>query len=250
MSNLGRQHPQLILNFPAHPEYRFSNFIVSAGSKFACTTLRALGADPPAPYQTLFLSGDPGLGKTHLLIALGNELAKTRPPTQVLYMNCRDFIDATNAVDNATLPRNLDPMLNVDFLLMDDMDDIAGHPRAQELLYHVYNTLLERGKVLVFAGRHTAGQLPETESFLRSRFQWGMTVELNTIDDATTARIIQKLGQDLGVDIPDAVIQYLLTRIARDFQSIQDAVTKINHESLSRKKKVTLPLVKSALDLA
>jgi len=249
MPNPGRHHSQLILNFPAHPEYRFSNFIVSVGSEFACSTLRAMASDPSTPYQTLFLSGDMGLGKTHLLIALGNELSETQPDAKVLYMSCRDFIEATNTADTTALPRNLDPMLKVDYLLMDDMDEIAGHSRAQELLYHAYNTLRDRGGKLVFAGRHSPRQLPETESYLASRFQWGMTVELNGIDDATTAQIIQKLGMDLGLDIPDPVIHYLLTRIARDFQSIQHAVTQINQESLSQKKRVTLPLAKTALNL-
>lgn len=249
MSNPGQPHSQLILNFPARPEYRFSNFIVSTGSDFAYTALRALGTDPTTPYDTLFLSGDAGLGKTHLLIALGNELAETRPRIQVLYMDCRDFIEATHNIGTTSLPRNLDPMLKTDYLLMDDIDEIAGHPQAQELLYHVYNTLRDQGGKLVFAGRHSPQQLPETESYLRSRFQWGMTVELKHIDDATTAQIIQKLGKDIGMVIPDTVIQYLLTRIARDFQSIQKAVTQINHESLSQKKKVTLPLVKTALNL-
>ncbi len=164
-------------------------------------------------------------------------------------MNCSDFIEAIDSSGSDSLPDNLGSMLEVDYLLMDDVDGVAGHPRAQELLYHVYNTLRERERFLVFAGRNSPQQMPDTESYLKSRFQWGLTVELNRIDDATTTQIIQKLGQDLGMDIPDTVVQYLIIRIARDFESIQNAVLQINQESLKQKKKVTLPLVKTALNL-
>ena len=102
---------------------------------------------------------------------------------------------------------------------------------------------------MVFAGRAPANQLEKTESFLTSRFKWGMTAELLPMDDEATSKLIHKLAEDLGLDIPDKIIAYLLKRIPRDFQSVKSAVTRINEQSLQQKHKVTLPLVKTALGL-
>ncbi len=238
---------QYIFQFPAHPEYRFSNFIVSKGSRFALACARELCSGDPVTYQALYLSGASGLGKTHLLMSIGNHLAETG--TMALYVHCQDLIESLNRGDSG-LPGNLGtPGSEIDFLLLDDIDRITDHPTAQETLYRVYNQTLEQGGKMVFAGRTPADQLEKTESFLTSRFKWGMTAELLPMDDEATAQLIQKLAEDLGLDIPDKIITWLLSRIPRDFQSVKSAVTRINEESLRQKHKVTLPLVKTALGL-
>jgi len=246
MSRQDSNSRQLILNFPARLEYTFDNFIVSKGSEFAWDAAREVASSTAAPYQTLFIAGDAGLGKTHLLMAIGNRLAETRHG-DALYIHCRDFID-TIAAGPESAAEALKPLDTVEVLLMDDMDRIAGQAAAQETLYLIYNTLMETGKRLVFAGRRPPHRLPDTENYLRSRFKWGLTVELEPIDDATTARLVHKLSQDVGLEIPDKVVQFLLTRLPRDFSSIKESVARIDRESYARKQKVTLPLVKAALD--
>jgi chromosomal replication initiator protein len=240
---------QFIIHFPARPEYRFSNFIVSEGSRFALSCARELCSGDPVPYPSLYLSGARGLGKTHLLMSIGNHLAETGSATKVLYVHCRDLIESLNRGDSG-LPGNLGtPDSEVNFLLLDDIDRITAHPAAQEALYRAYNQTLEQGGKMVFAGRTPANQLEQTESFLTSRFKWGMTAELLPMDDEATAQLIQKLAEDSSLDIPDKIITYLLSRISRDFQSVKNAVTRINEESLRLKHKVTLPLVKNALGI-
>ncbi|MZH42217.1 MAG: hypothetical protein F3740_10510 [Nitrospinae bacterium] len=132
---------------------------------------------------------------------------------------------------------------------MDNVEAIAHSKPAQEKLYHLYNQIREKGGKLAF----TSGLPPENnnamESYLTSRFQWGMVAEIKPIDDDTTARIISKLAKDINLTLPESIIQYLMSRIPRDFISIQNAVTTINQESYIKKKKVTLPMVKTALDL-
>jgi chromosomal replication initiator protein len=240
---------QYIIHFPARPEYRFSNFIVSQGSSFALSCARDICSGDPVPYQSLYLSGASGLGKTHLLMSIGNHLAETGSPANALYVHCRDFIESLDRGESG-LPGNLGtPGSEIDFLLLDDIDRITAHPAAQETLYRVYNQTLEQGGKMVFAGRTPADQLEKTESFLTSRFKWGMTAELLPMDDEATAQLIHKLAEDLGLEIPDKIITWLLNRIPRDFQSVKSAVTRINEESLRQKHKVTLPLVKTALGL-
>lgn len=240
---------QGILKFPIRPEYCFSNFIVSEGSRFALACAREICSGEEVPYQSLYLSGDKGLGKTHLLMAIGNHLAETGSPAKALYVHCRDLIDSLNA-DPGDTPGSLGtPDSRVDFLLLDEIDRIAGHSPAQEALYRVYNQTLETGGKMVFAGRVSADRLQATESFITSRFKWGMTAEILPMDDAATAQLFHKLAGDLGLEMPEAIITYLLTRIGRDFSSVKNAVTRINEESLRQKHKVTLPLVKTALGL-
>jgi chromosomal replication initiator protein len=240
---------QYIFHFPAHPVYRFSNFIVSRGSRFALACARELCSGDPVTYQSLYLSGASGLGKTHLLMSIGNHLAETDSQANVLYVHCRDLIDSLNK-NETELPGGLGASgPKIDFLLLDAIDQIAAHPAAQEALYRIYNQTLEQGGKMVFAGRTPADQLEKAESFLTSRFKWGMTAELLPMDDEATAKLIQKLAEDLGLDIPDKITTWLLNQIPRDFQSIKSAVTLINEESLRQKHKVTLPLVKTALGL-
>ncbi|NIQ01723.1 MAG: hypothetical protein GWM98_16145 [Nitrospinaceae bacterium] len=240
---------QSIIHFPARPEYRFSNFIESRGSRFALACAREICSGNPVPYHSLYISGDRGLGKTHLLMAIGNDLAEHHPECPALYIHCRDL---TASVDNENLalPGNLGtPETRITCLLLDDIDEIKGHPAVQEALYRIYNQTLESGGKMVFAGRTPPDRLQDTESFITSRFKWGMTAEILPMDDEAIALITHKLAGDYHLNIPDKVVSYLLTRIPRDFQSIKNAVVRINEESLTQKHKVTLPLVKAALGL-
>ncbi len=240
---------QSILNFPAWPEYDFSNFVVSPGSRFAVSLAREICSGAEVAYQTLFLTGAQGLGKTHLLISIGNYIAQNLPGKNVLYVHCPDFIRLIEADTAETAQTRLAPFQNLDFFLMDDVDRIADHPASQQKLYLIYNSIMERGGKIIFTGRTSPDDLPDTEDYLKSRFQWGMTAEIQAMDDATSARLFEKLGRDLGVEVPEKTIAFLMNRIPRDFPSIKDAVTRINEESLKQKKKVTLPLVKTALGI-
>lgn len=182
-------------------------------------------------------------------MSIGNHLAETNSGTKALYVHCQDLLESLNR-EGSGLPGNLGtPESEINFLLLDNIDQISDHPAAQEALYRIYNQTLELGGKMVFAGRTPADQLEKTEGFLTSRFKWGMTAELLPMDDEATAQLIHKLAKDLGLDIPDKIITYLLSRIPRDFQSVKSAVTLINEESLRQKHKATLPLVKTALDL-
>jgi len=240
---------QYIIHFPTRPEYRFSNFIESKGSSFALSCAQDICSGKVVPYASLYLSGASGLGKTHLLMSIDNHLAETGSDTKALYVHCRDLIESLDRGESG-LPGNLGTSgSEIDFLLLDDIDLITGHPAAQETLYRIYNQTLEQGGKMVFAGRTPADQLEKTESFLTSRFKWGMTAELLPMDDDATSKLIQKLAEDLGLDIPDKITTFLLNRIARDFQSVKHAVTRINEESLRQKHKVTLPLIKTALGI-
>ncbi|MFQ5482778.1 MAG: DnaA ATPase domain-containing protein [Nitrospinaceae bacterium] len=237
---------QLLLNFPTQPRHTFSTFIESRGSEFALAQARDMARGREAAHPALYISGGPKLGKTHLLLAIGNAAAQRGIPA--LYTSCPQWLLATSGPggDAGDIVRRL---TGAPFLLMDDVDQIAGHKAAQETLYTVFNSFQSQGKNLVFSGRMPPHRLAATENFLKSRLQWGMTVELQPFDEKSAGRLLVKLACDRGLEIPQKAVDYLLLRLARDFPTLENAVVRINETSLQEKRKVTIPLVRAALGL-
>ena len=246
MPNKDRLSHQLILNFPSQPEYSFSNFIVSDGSKVAFDAAHQFCSDSSS-FNTLFFFGGKNLGKTHLLLSIGNQSASMNK--KALYVHGADFVKKTDESSNGSSGEFISILSNIDLFLLDAVDHVEGKRTSQEKLYLVINSLIEKEKKIAFAGNLNPAKLKNTGDYLISRFQWGMSTELKPIDDNTTAKIITKLARDVRLVLPEKVIEYLLIRMPRDFMSIKHAITKINQESYAQKKKVTVPLVKETLNL-
>ena len=239
---------QFILDFPARPEYSFSNFVVSEGSRVAFNAARQFCNDSTTLFRTLYLFGGKNLGKTHLLLSIGNQYSSKGK--KALYVHSLDFIQKTDEHANGSSSDFISILSNADLFLLDAVDHINNQPTSQQKLYLILTSLIEKEKKVAFAGNCNPANLKSTESYLTSRFQWGVSTELKSIDDNTTAKIIVKLANDVGLIIPDKVVKYLLIRIPRDFISIKHAITKVNRESYILKKKVTVSMVKETLKLS
>jgi chromosomal replication initiator protein len=246
MSNKDPLSRQFILDFPSQPEYSFSNFIVSDGSKIAFDAARQFCSESSS-FNTLYFFGSKNLGKTHLLLSIGNQ--STSMNKKVLYVHGADFVKKTDESSNGSSSEFVSILSSIDLFLLDAVDFIEGKRASQERLYLIINALIEKEKKIAFAGNFNPAKLKNTENYLISRFQCGMSTELKPIDDKTTAKIISKLAKDIRLILPEKVIEYLLTRMPRDFISIKHAITKINQASYIKKKKVTVPLVKETLNL-
>lgn len=238
---------QLLLNFPSHPEYSFSNFVVSEGSSIAFEAAKTFCSKNSASFQALYLFGQKNLGKTHLLLSIGNDVAKKG--LRAVCIQGEDFIRKMESSQPLEAQQILKQLLDVDFFLLDNIECLSKSPLAQEKLYHIYNEMTAKGGKLAFTANLPPDRNASMESYLTSRFQWGMVAEIKPIDDSTTAKIILKLANDIDLSLQEPIIHFLLSRIPRDFTSIQNAVSTINRESYIQKKKVTLPLVKTALNL-
>jgi len=234
---------QLLLNFPAHPEFNFSNFVISQGSRFAFEAAKNFCAQSQTLYHSLFLFGQENLGKTHLLLSIGNLVVERG--ARAIYIKGRDF--SKKIGEGKSLQEQQTQLMDVDYFLLDDVEEMASSTAAQEKLYHIYNTIIDNGGKVAFTSSFSPEKIKNAESYLTSRFEWGMLAEIKSIDDETTSKIIQKLANDISLTLPKNIINYLLTRLPRDFISIQNAISTINQESYTQKKKVTLPLVKNAL---
>lgn len=239
---------QLLFDFPQRQEFIFSNFVLFRGNEFAFNAAKQIAEDPACPYQSLFLYGGRNLGKTHLLISIGNHIAQRFPEKKALYIHGEDFSRIVEDNSPDVVGQILKKWRQIDFFLLDDVDRISGKPGAQEKLYGLYNSHLEQKKKIILTGSLQPKDLSGTEHYLISRFQWGMTAELKPLDDQTRTRLLVKLGDDLGLTFPDPVVKFLMVRVPRDFYSIKQTVEKINQESLRLKRKITIPLVKAALE--
>ena len=231
---------QLLLNFPAHPEFNFSNFVVSIGSRLAFDAAMNFCSENHDLYQSLFIFGQKNLGKTHLLLSIGNHVAEKG--AKALYIQGTDFSNKVGASNQTQL-------MDVDYFLLDDIEEMTSSKLAQEKLYHIYNTIIEKGGKVAFTSHSSPEKIENQESYLTSRFQSGMLAEIKPIDDGTTAKIIKKLALDINLILPENIIHFLLSRIPRDFSSIKDSVSALNRESYLQKKKVTLSLVKKTLKI-
>ncbi|MEK9629637.1 MAG: DnaA/Hda family protein [Nitrospinota bacterium] len=236
---------QLLLNFPARPEFNFSNFVISQGSRFAYDSAMNFCNPNQTLYNSLFLFGQENLGKTHLLLSIGNLVAEKG--ARVIYIEGAEFSKKTETKNSEKDPQT--QLMDVDYFLLDDVEEIAPSTAAQEKLYHIYNTVIEKGGKVAFTSCVSPEKIENAESYLTSRFKWGLLAEIKPIDDDTTSKIIQKLAKDIGLTLPENIVNFLLSRIPRDFISIQEAISTLNHESYIQKKKVTLPLVKAALKI-
>ena len=229
---------QLILNFPARPEFSFSNFVISQGSQLAFDSAINFCSADRVLYQSLFIFGPKNLGKTHLLLSIGNHAAENG--AKAIYIQGKDF--AKKAGES-----NQNEIIDADYFLLDDIEALTPSILAQEKLYNIYNTIIEKGGKVAFTSCSSPEKIKSAETYLTSRLQWGMLAEIKPIDDNTTAKIIHKLAQDINLTLPENIIHFLLSRIPRDFISLQHAVSVLNQESYTQKKKVSLSLVKKAL---
>ncbi len=236
---------QLLLNFPTRLDFNFSNFAISKGSRFAFDSAKKFCTPNQTPYHSLFIFGQENIGKTHLLISIGNLVAERGG--RAIYMKGSDF---SEKIDKGVSTKHQHTeLMNVDYFLLDDVEETVSSLAAQEKLYHIYNTIVERGGRVAFTSFFSPEKIKNAESYLISRFQWGMVTEIKPIDNDTTFKIILKLAKDINLTLPENIINFLMLRIPRDFISMKEAVLAINEESYIQKKKVTLSLVKTALKI-
>ena len=189
---------QLLLNFPTRTEFNFANFVISKGSRFAFDSSKKFCTSNQAPYHSLFIFGQKNIGKTHLLISIGNLVAERGD--RAIYIKGSDF---SEKIDEGVSTKDQHiQLMDVDYFLLDDVEKLACSLAAQEKLYHIYNTIIERGGKVAFTSCFSPEKIENAKSYLTSRFQWGLLAEIKPIDDDTTSKIIQKFAKDINLTLP------------------------------------------------
>ena len=211
-------------------QYTFENFVVGSSNKFAYNAARAVAEAPGMSYNPLFIYGQSGLGKTHLLYAIAHKVHENHPEYRVVYIKSEDFVNEliTNLRRQEYYMQEFrDKYRNVDLFLMDDVQFIAGKDRSEEELFHTFNTLHEQKKQIVFTSDRPPQEMLRMEERLKTRFEWGLSVDIQPPDYETRVAIIKNKAINRGISIPDPVLNYVAENITANVRQIEGVVNKI-----------------------
>lgn len=218
----------------SNPDYTFEKFIVGSTNKFAYTACMSVAQNPATNYNPLYIYGQSGLGKTHLLYAITNKVRSERPDYNILYVRGEDF--ANELIDNLSKknPMNYfrEKYRTVDMILIDDIQFIAGKVACQEEFFHTFNALHEERKQIVLTSDLPPKEMKNLEERLRTRFEWGLIVDIQPPDIELRVAILKNKARDIGIDIPNNVLLFLADHVKNNIRQLEGAVRKLNAYSL------------------
>ena len=234
---------------PLSPDYTFDNFIVGPGNQLAHAASLAVAEKPGGPYNPLFLHGDVGLGKTHLLQAICQRLLERTPSSRILYLSCDSFINQfMSAVEASDMSNFRHKFRYADVLVVDDIHFFGGRERTQEEFFHTFNTLQQSGKQIILSADAPPGDIPELEDRLVSRFNWGLVARIEKPCYETRVAILRKKARMRGMEVGDEVICYLAGRIDSNTRELEGAITRVQGLSMVLKVPIDLALTRQAFN--
>ncbi|MGE9296962.1 MAG: chromosomal replication initiator protein DnaA, partial [Puniceicoccales bacterium] len=236
--------PTLILN----PRNNFENFVIGSGNQMAQAASFAVANNPGKAYNPLFLFGDTGLGKTHLMHAVAHHILTTRPDTQIAYVSTEKFTNEyIEAIQHNNVTRFRQRYRQVDVLLIDDIHFLSGKERIQEEFFHTFNELFERQKQIVLSSDRPAGEIQRLESRLVSRFQWGFMADIQPPDYETRLAIIRKKAHNMNLDLPEPILDFLAERVSRNVRRMEGALTRVAGYAALMKTELSVDTVETLL---
>lgn len=209
-------------------KYTFDNFIVGSGNELAYAACQAIAANPGTKYNPLFLYGGVGLGKTHLIQAVGNAVIANNPNANIVYISIEQFVQ--EFLDAIKFKKNTDfasYYRNADVLIIDDIQFIAGKEKTQEEFFHTFNALHQANKQIIISSDKPPKEIPTLEERLRSRFTWGMSIDMQIPDFETRCVIIQTKAQAHGVTIDQQVMEYLANLVQSNIRELEGALNQL-----------------------
>jgi len=229
-------------------EYTFENFIVGSSNKFAHAACTAVAAHPAENYNPLFIYGPSGIGKTHLLSAIVNEITKNKPDTRIIYIKGDDF---TNQMIAALAKQEMykfhEKYRGCDILLIDDIQFIAGKTSTQEEFFHTFNTLYEDGKQIILTSDRPPKDIPTLEDRLKTRFEWGLLADIQPPDIELRVAIIRKKAEQVMLTLPDDVLYFLAENLCSNIRQIEGAVKKLSALSWIGGNTITMDVAKNCI---
>ncbi len=231
-----------------YPSYTFENFIVGNSNRFAYQYAMQASIYPAQQYNPLYIYGSPGLGKTHLLYAITNEVLRLHPTFNIIYVKGEDFTnELVEALQKKTPLQFREKYRNADVLLMDDIQFIAGRDSTQEEFFHTYNALYETGKQIIMTSDKPPKDIKELEERLRSRFEGGPIVKIDPPDIELRTAIIKKKFELMKIDIPNEVVMYLSENLKDNIRQIEGVIKKMHAYCLMCNEKITLTLAEQSI---
>lgn len=226
-----------------HGEYTFDNFIVGGSNKFAHAACVAVANNPGEVYNPLFIYGQSGLGKTHLMYAVANEVRRHDPKKKIIYVTCEEF---TNELIEALAKKN--PMVNsalrekyrhADVLLIDDVQFIGGKESTQEEFFHTFNELFESHKQIIFTSDRPPKEINRLEDRLKTRFEWGLLADIQPPDMELRSAIIMKKAEAVGLSLSPEVVRYLSDKLKSNIRQIEGSLKRLGAMSFLSGEEIT-----------
>ncbi|MFM1769240.1 MAG: Chromosomal replication initiator protein DnaA [Verrucomicrobiota bacterium] len=231
-----------------NPNNTFDTFVVGNNNTFAHAAAVAVATTPGKSYNPLFVYGGVGLGKTHLLHAIGQFVVKQRPGARVTYVSSEKFTNEfIDAIQNNSLVKFRRRYRQTDVFLIDDIQFLAGKERIQEEFFHTFNSLHESRKQIVLTCDRPASEIQNLEQRLVSRFEWGLVTDLQPPDIETRLAILRKKEKSMGVQLPDEILQFLAQRIRTNIRRLEGALVRVTSFSSLTGRRLTLEVVEGLL---
>lgn len=228
--------------------YTFDNFIVGDSNRFARAVCWKVATNPFTEYNPLFLYGPSGVGKTHLMYAVINEMRRRMPETRVIYTKGDDFINfMVDCLAHENMATFRDRYRNCDVLLVDDIQFIAGKVATQNELFHTFQALFDEGKQIILASDRPPKDINPLEERLRSRFEQGLLADINPPDLELRVAIIKKKAEDIGIAVPDEVLSYLAENLRSNIRQIEGSIKKLAAKSLVDGRNISLELARDCI---
>jgi chromosomal replication initiator protein len=210
-----------------NPRYTFDNFIVGSSNDLAYTASQAVAANPGVKYNPIYLYGGVGLGKTHLMQAIGNEIIKNNASARVLYISSETFVNEFLDYIRFKKKGFSEKYRNVDVLIVDDMQFIAGKEKTQEEFFHTFNHLHQNNKQIIISSDKPPKSIPTLTERLRSRFEMGMTIDIQMPDFETRCAILKAKSSMSGVELNQETVEYLATNIKTNIRELEGALNQL-----------------------
>ena len=232
-----------------NPKYTFETFVVGNNNRFAHAAALAVGKEPGKSYNPLFLYGGVGLGKTHLMQAIGNRILEDNPKSNVLYVTSEKFTNQLiNAIKDSKTEIFRNKYRNIDVLLIDDIQFIAGKDRIQEEFFHTFNTLRENGKQIILSSDKPPRDIEFLEDRLKSRFEWGLLADISCPDYETRLAILRKKAQDENIVIDDSILSDIATKIDSNIRELEGVFNKIVARANLTHSPITIELAENIIN--
>ena len=234
-----------------NPKYTFDNFVVGNNNKFAQAAAQAVAQSPATAYNPLFIYGGVGLGKTHLMHAIGNYILRNNPSAKILYVTSEKFInELVNSIKDANYKNELfrNKYRNIDVLLIDDIQFIAGKKTGQEEFFHTFNALHESGKQIIISSDKPPRDIPLLEDRLKSRFEWGILADISMPDYETRLAILRKKVQLENILIDDYILSVIATKIDSNIRELEGALNKIIAYASLTHSPITIEMAEKAIN--
>lgn len=236
------------INQSLNPHYCFERFVVGPCNQFAHAASVSVAEQPAKNYNPLFIYGGVGLGKTHLLNAIGIHALSHHPDMNVVYVSAEEFMnELINSIRYDRMPKFREKYRNIDCLLIDDIQFVAGKEKTQEEFFHTFNTLHDSGKQIVVTSDKFPKDIPNMENRLRSRFEWGLIADIHPPEIETKIAILEKKAQENNMVLPNNVAYYVASNVESNIRELEGYLIRISAFSSLTGKDIDMNLTKEVL---